>query len=143
MRVVLDTNVLVSALLKHGGPPEQLLELWEDGSFELVTSQAQTEELFRALAYDKLRRLVTRQEAEQLRRSIIDLAVFVKPTPGVSASADPDDNLILATAIAGRAPLLVSGDKKHLLPLGTVRGVRIVRPREAMDLIRAASGQPA
>ena len=53
----------------------------------------------------------------------------------VENSPDPDDNLILAAAVAGNADLIVSGDKRHMLSLGDVEGIPIVTPRDALSLI--------
>jgi predicted nucleic acid-binding protein len=66
----------------------------------------------------------------------MEVAALVVPTLGeVHFSSDPDDNRILATAIAGSANLIVSGDKPDMLNLGAVEGIRIVTPREALGLL--------
>ena len=68
----------------------------------------------------------------------MEVAAIVVPSIGqVDVSADPDDNMILASAIAGRADLIVSGDKPGMLNLGEVEGIRIVTPREALSLLEA------
>ena len=62
---------------------------------------------------------------------------MVDELPEVSLSADPDDNLILATAIAGKADLVVSGDRKHMLSVGYVNGIPIVTAQDAADRLRS------
>ena len=137
MRIVLDTNVLVSALITKGTPPDLLYRAWDAGAFELVTSDVQIAELGRVLAYEKLRPYVTRDQSEALLETIGAAAVVVDELPDVELSADPDDNAILATAIAGEVDLLVTGDKTGLLERGSVRSIAIVTPREALKRLDA------
>ncbi len=139
MRIVLDTNVLVSALITKGTPPDLLYQAWDGRTFDLVTSEAQLAELERVLEYRKVRTLVRRDEAAALLETIGALAVVLDELPKVDLSADPDDNAILATAVAGRADLLVTGDKSDLLQLKTVQGIPIVTPREALERIQRNS----
>jgi len=136
VRIVLDTNVLVSALVTRGTPPDLLHQAWDGREFELLTSSAQLAELARVLSYERLRPYIRREEAEGLLETISAVARVLTELPDVSLSADPDDNLILATAVAARADLLVTGDKSHLLKLKAVRGIPIVTPREALARIK-------
>jgi putative PIN family toxin of toxin-antitoxin system len=136
VRVVLDTNVLVSALITKGTPPDLLYQAWDAGSFQLVTSSAQLAELDRVLSYEKLRPYVTRDEAEALLETIGAAALVVEGLPEIDLSPDPDDNLILATAVAGDVELFVTGDKSGLLELSSVRGIPIVTPRAALERIQ-------
>jgi putative PIN family toxin of toxin-antitoxin system len=135
VRVVLDTNVLVSALITKGTPPDLLYQAWEAGSFQLVTSSPQLQELERVFAYEKLRPLITRDEAEALLKTIGAAALVVEELPDVDLSPDPADNVILATAIAGGTDLLVTGDRSGLLALKSIRGIPIITPREAVERI--------
>ena len=136
MRVVLDTNILIGALITKGTPPDLLYQAWLRGEIELVTSLAQLGEMAGVLARPRLRRFVDADEAAAIVENIGARAVVLHELPVVDLSPDPDDNPILATAIAGKADLLVTGDKKHLLVLGVVEGIRVVSAREA--LIRVA-----
>ena len=133
MRVVLDTNILISALITKGTPPDTLYRAWLRGEIELVTSVAQIAEFARVLARPRIRRLVDADEANALVESIAARAVVLDILPEVDISPDPADNPILATAIAGNADFIVSGDKKHVLSLGEVRGIPIVTARDALD----------
>ena len=133
MRVVLDTNILISALITKGTPPDTLYRAWLRGEIELVTSVAQIAEFARVLARPRIRRLVDADEANALVESIAARAVVFDILPEVDISPDPADNPILATAIAGNADFIVSGDKKHVLSLGEVRGIPIVTARDALD----------
>jgi putative PIN family toxin of toxin-antitoxin system len=133
VRLVLDTNVLVGALITKGTPPDQLYEAWRNDRFELVTSTAQIAELRRVLRYDRLARFVDADEALVMLSNIDSSATIVSALPSVRISPDPADNLILATALAGKADLIVSRDKQHMLILGHVEGIPIVPPREALE----------
>ncbi len=135
MRMVLDTNVLVSALITPGGLPDRLVQHWEAGDLTLVTSNEQLAEVERVLGYVKLQRFIRPEQAALLLANLRRLAVIADKLPDVSASTDASDNLILATAIAGRASHLATGDRGDLLILKQVEGVSIVSVREAIDLL--------
>ena len=117
LRAILDVNVLISALISPSGSPARLLLAWQEGRFELIVSPALLAELGRALAYPKLRRLITQEDADAfvawLSRSAL-LARDATDPPPIHA-ADPNDDYLLALAAEQRAEL-VSGDG-HLLAL--------------------------
>ena len=102
----------------------------------LLTSQFQIDELQDVLARDRLQPYIQREEADDLLYHLEAVAVVVAELPEVSLSADPDDNPILATAIAGDADLIVSGDRDHMLAVGSAHGIPIVTAREAADRLR-------
>jgi putative PIN family toxin of toxin-antitoxin system len=133
--MVLDTNVLVSALINPGGLPDRLVQSWEADEFMLVTSSEQLDEIERVFAYEKLKRFIRPEQAARLLANLRRLAEMAEDLPDVDASSDASDNVILATAIAGKATHIVSGDKSHLLSLKQVDGVSIVTVREAVDLV--------
>jgi hypothetical protein len=133
--MVLDTNVLVSALITPGGLPDQLLQHWEADDFTLITSSEQLDEFKRVLAYDKLQRFIRPEQATQLVENLAHFATFAENLPDLNVASDPADNVILATAIAGNASHVVTGDKGHLLILKTVEGVSIVTVKEAVELL--------
>ena len=124
MRAILDANVLISAILSPGGSPARLLLAWRAGAFDLVVSPALLAELARALAYPKLARLVPPADADAFVAWIARSAVLAAD-PGTAPSVrsvDPDDDYLVALAIAERA-FLVSGDG-HLTVLGDRLPVR-------------------
>ena len=131
MRIVLDTNVLVSALLSRDGPPGRLLAAVKRGDVTLVTSEAQLQELHRVLGRRNAQ--VRPDEAESLVDGLRAVGVIATDLPDLDDSPDPDDNPILATAIAGGADVIVSGDKKHMLLLGRVGEIPIVTARDALN----------
>lgn len=140
MRVVLDTNIIVSALL-WSGLPYRLLQLGVAGEIELLTSPALLAELADVLGRNHLAPRIVSQNMspEQLLAQYQSFAQRVSPdsVPAVIA-ADPDDDEVLACAVAGHADLIVSGDR-HLHTLGgSYSGIVIVRAAEAVRIIAAA-----
>jgi putative PIN family toxin of toxin-antitoxin system len=114
VRAVLDPNVLISALLSSGGAPAKVLRHWLAGAFELVVSPQLLAELERALAYPKLRRHVTAEEAAELTELLRRAANNESDPPSaVALSPDPGDDYLIALAAAARA-MLVSGDRDLL-----------------------------
>jgi putative PIN family toxin of toxin-antitoxin system len=120
-RAVLDTNVLVSALISPGGPSAALLLELRTGTFELVVSPNLLAELGEVLARPKFRQYVTEAEAAAYVELIKhESSTYEDPRPaGEPLSVDPDDEYLLDLARAAAVDALVSGDS-HLLDL---RGV--------------------
>ena len=135
MRVLLDTNVLLSALLVRGTPPDRLYEAWRQGRFDLVSCELQLEELNRVSRRNALRERLRPAEAGRLVNEIRRLAVLCEPADVASVSPDPDDDFLLAVAEAARADYLVTGDKTDLLSLGRHRATRILTARELVELL--------
>lgn len=137
MRITLDTNVIVSGLLSAKGPPGELLDAWIAQAFVLVTSHYQFAEMERVASYPRLRERIPPELLSNVLERMGDLAHVVGPDlPHIDASPDPADNPVIATALAGDAELLVSGDRSHLLDLKSVQGLRIVGPREAISCLK-------
>ena len=140
MRVVLDTNVLVSALLSSAGPPGQLLSAVKRGDLALVTSEYQLDELREVLGREKLRRYIRPDEARDLIDNLETTGSLVRELPECDLSPDPADNPIPATAIAGNADLIVSGDKADMLALGHADDIEIVDPTKALARLSPTAG---
>ena len=138
VRILLDTNILISGILSKTGPPSRLLEAYKSNSFVLVTSPSQLAEFKRVLNYSHIRQRITRSQASVLLETIDVNAVLVWELPTVDYSPDPDDNVIIATAIAGGADMIVSGDKRDMLALAEVEGIPIVSARDAVKLLSIA-----
>ncbi len=132
MRIALDTNVFVSALITKGTPPDQLYQAWLRNDIDLVTSAEQIDEITEVLARPKFRGLIDPDETTRMIFAIHLRAVVVTDMDVSQRSPDPKDDMILATAIAGQAELLVTGDKRDLLALQTVEGIPICTPRDAL-----------
>lgn len=136
MRVVLDTNVLISALIKPGSSPDRLYRAWREGRFTLVTSEEQLAE-FRAVSrYPRLRKLISAGEAGTMVNELRFLAVCLRRLPRVDVATDPADNFLLSMASAGRADFLVTGDKHHLLALRRHGKTQIVTVAKLLSRFR-------
>lgn len=134
MRVVIDTNVLISALLYERSLPYQLLAFWRQGQFSLLTSTEQLEELRRVTRYPKIRVRLNAALAGRLINEVKSVATVLEALPEVSACRDPWDNYLLAMIEAGNANMLITGDKADLLVLGKYAGAKIVTVREFLEL---------
>jgi len=135
VKLVLDTSVLVSALLTKGTPPDQLYRAWKARRFALAISTWQINELRRVLGYEKLRPYLNGFEASILLENIDATAQIVEVAAPRTESPDPDDNWILASAVLSQADLLVTGDKNDLLQLKQVEGIKIVNARTALEAV--------
>ena len=95
-------------------------------------------EMADVLARPRLQKFLDADEAAAIPENIGARALILDDPPMVNVSPDPKDNPILAAAIAGKADLIVSGDKKHMLALGEVDGIPVVTAREALKRVRDA-----
>jgi putative PIN family toxin of toxin-antitoxin system len=130
MRVVLDTNVVVSGYLAPTGTPAAVLSLWERGVFDLVVSAEIVAEYERVLREPDIRRLhhKTDSEIDAVIQRIRQAALQAVPAQRLAVvAADSDDDKILECAVAGNADHIVSGDK-HLLALGSYQEIQILPP---------------
>lgn len=132
-KVVLDTNVCLSALLR-GGKPEIILRFSHNpyNLFELYTSLAILQELDRVL---REKFLWSPRDAEKETRRISDWVDVVRTTKSISAiPGDESDNRILECAVKVKADFIVSGDS-HLLDLKEYKGIKIMRPAQFLALL--------
>ena len=117
MKVVVDTNVLLSGLMVPKGTPGRILAAWFEARFEVAMSVAQLAEIGRALSYPKIQRKLKwdEQRIEQFIRQLYIRAevVDLRSTP-VEVPRDAGDTPILATLVASRADALISGDRDLL-----------------------------
>ena len=136
MRVILDTNVLLSALIRIDSKPYRLVHAWLDGRFQLVSSDAQLEELRGASRYEQVRRYFEPAEIGWLVNRIRERAHLVKRLPKVDVARDPGDNYLLAMAAASQAHYLVTGDKSGLLAIRQHRGTHLVTVQQMVSTLK-------
>lgn len=123
LRIVLDTNILVSAIIAEGRPRE-LLILAIQKRFTLIKSEETIEEFVRVLQKPKFR--MTKSEVTKARNALIGTGKTIKVTSKRRiVKEDPDDNIFINAALDGNADYIVSGDP-HLLGLGKYKGIEIV-----------------
>ena len=135
MRVVLDTNILCSALITPGGLPDRLYRAWREKRFVLISCDEQFEEFRRVTRYPRLKPFIEPAAAGAMLNELRRLAVTVSKLPSVERSRDPADNFLLAMAQAGDADALVTGDKHDLLSLGEFGKTRILTARQLLQQI--------
>jgi uncharacterized protein len=142
-RVVVDTTVLISAFLTEEGVAAEVLGLGRAGVFALCLSQAILEELRSRLLHR--RRIRRRYQYTDARvhehcRDLEAAAQIIASIPPVRVvERDPNDDMVVACALAGGADYVVTRDK-DLLSLGAYEGIRMVTPRQLLDLL-AGSGR--
>lgn len=135
MRVVLDTGILIAALITAGTLPDAIYRAWRRKRFTLITSEWQLEEFRRVSRYPKLQRYLQPSAAGELINSLRKQAVVLKKLPELDVSPDPHDNPLLAMAVAGEADYLVTGDKRDVLSLGKVGSIPIISARQFLRIL--------
>jgi len=130
MIVVLDTNLIISALLSPQGTPAKIIDLWEEGKFDVAVSDPLLDELERALGYERIKKHFRETDFSRgiFIKHLRETAILVKPQMRLEVIADdPDDNRILECAVASGSSYIISGDQ-HLLDLKEHQGIQILSP---------------
>ncbi|MGA2118777.1 MAG: putative toxin-antitoxin system toxin component, PIN family [Bryobacteraceae bacterium] len=141
MRVVLDTNILLSSLLSPLGAPAQLLDAWERNTFTLVACDELIAELREVAGRPFFRARLRASKAELLAAGIRDFSFFCRCLPSGPIAPDPKDSYLLALAEASQAEFLVTGDKQ-LLSLKRQKATRIITPAAMIEILKdAESGE--
>lgn len=125
MRVILDTNILLSGIISPAGVPAQLLEAWLERRFTLVSHAIQLDELRDVSRRDKIKALVKPAIVGRIVNQIALIAEMPVKLPLVERSRDPRDDFLFALCEAGRADWLITGDKADVLALGRHKATRI------------------
>lgn len=136
MRVVLDTNILVSALLINSGNPAAIYRGWEQGQFTLLICTEQLDEIRAVLRKPAIAARIKPYRGGRLVNQLKDLAENIKRLPRIERSSDPADDFLLALAEAGGADYLVTGDRSGLLALGRHKATRIISARDFAAFLR-------
>ncbi len=126
MRVVLDTNILVSALISPSGHAAAIYDAWEDGKFTLISCTDHLEEIRATLQKPRVAELIEPHKAGRLVNQIRRLSEQIESLPRVRRSPDASDDYLLALSEAGQADYLVTGDKGGLLSLHRHKATQII-----------------
>jgi len=132
MRVVLDTNVVVSGLV-FGGVPGTILTAWTGGAFTLVVSPPVLDE-YRRVGRELAKGRAPLDAALDALLALVAVHATMIDAPPLPArvSADPDDDMFLSAAVAGAAGYIVSGDT-HLLAVTGWHGITVLKPRAFVE----------
>ena len=139
-RIVIDTNILVSAILTPEGNPAKILKLVLEGKLNLITSPAILEETRQVFNYPKLAKLmeknnITRQEVYGFLDKMSRVALITPGQLEINAILeDPADNKIIVCALEGGADFIISGDH-HLTDLKIFQGIKIVGPAAFLKIV--------
>jgi len=140
MRLILDTNILVSALLSPLGAPAKLLDAWERKTFTLVASDVLIAEFREVADRPFFRARLRASAAELLAAGLRDFSVYICDLPSGPIAPDPRDSYLLAMAEAGHADFLVTGDKE-LLSLKHHKSTRIVTPAAMIQALQSQGNE--
>ena len=132
MRVVLDTNVVVSAMLLPGSIPRRALDKRLDEGSILISIPVLLE-IAEVLTREKFERYVTESERLRFLVALLNETELVEITEQIDVCRDPKDNKFLELAICGEADFIITGDD-DLLDLDPFRGVRIITPRDFLEV---------
>jgi putative PIN family toxin of toxin-antitoxin system len=136
MRVVFDTNIVASASFWRGAPSD-CLAAWVKGRCEAVVSPALLAEYHETI--EELRLEYPGQSFARWADALAESATLVFPVErAAGATTDPADEMILECALAAEADCIVTGDKKHLLPLRRFRDIPIISPSDFLRRLAAA-----
>jgi hypothetical protein len=138
LRVVLDTNVIISDTITDHGVPFQILKKWEQGHFVLIVSEPILQEVDRVFHYPhiKEKRHLTKRDISSVLQTLRRYGINTPAEIIIEAvSQDPADNKFIVAAVEGEADYIVSGDR-HLRSLESYRGIKIVSPSEFVEVLR-------
>lgn len=138
MRVVVDTNILISAIIKPTGSVGRVLLLLRDGRYTILYAQSLLAELVDVLNRPRIRHKyrLSNEDIETALALILLRGEAVHPQRQITICRDPRDDKFLEVAVAGKANVIVSGDE-DLLGLNPFEGIPIVSPRDFLDLLDA------
>lgn len=134
VRVLVDTNVIVSAAIK-GGTPRKIWSAFRKSKIRLVFSSSMLGELIKVFKRSKFTNLISEDEAKKILLFIKLFAEFIEPTAKTTICRDPADNHILATASSAEADFIVTGDK-DLLVLKSFRKIPVITPKEFIKRLK-------
>jgi len=136
LKVVIDTNILVSGLGNPRGAPAKLIDRWLHGQFDLIASNPIFAEYTKILLNHPH---VPDEKAGNFLGSLITLSEFVQIPEALIVCKDPSDNVFLETAVVGNAEYLVTKNIKHF-PIKQYQSVRIVRVSQMLSELEKKFG---
>jgi uncharacterized protein len=139
MRVILDTNVVLAALISPGGVPDKIYRAWRSRKFDLITSREQLNELRRVSRYPKLKEILPPHRIGTMINNLSSAVILghLPDLPDEVTLDDPNDRFLLSLVLSGNVDFMVTGDKKAgLLQLGSYGRAQILTPVTFSGLLR-------
>ena len=140
LRVVIDTNILISALLSKKGVPAKLIDAWRNREFLVITSESAIHEAERVMAElaSTGKYSISNEDIQSMSHLLREDALLVSGQMDVQGAVpqDPDDEKFIAIALEGEATVIVSGDH-HLLDLGKYGDIAIQTARQFLDSLHS------
>jgi uncharacterized protein len=147
LKAVLDSSVLVSAFIAPSGPVMPLLRQPLRHRYELILSKDILSETAQSLLTKESPRRTAKYADDDVHAYLtwlLSVATLIDEVPELAVVPnDPKDNMVIATAVAGKADYLITGDRKHLLPMKEYQGIYILAPRSFLDLLESEQGAKA
>jgi putative PIN family toxin of toxin-antitoxin system len=140
LKAVLDANLFISGLLTPQGPSAKILSQWRVGTFDLVVSFPILHEIQRVIFYPKIKKRLswTNSGIIEFLHDLSQFSIMVSGQTKVDViKDDPSDNKFLACAFEGNADYIVTGDQ-HLLKIKEYKEIRIISPKEFLDILKKA-----
>jgi len=136
IKVVIDTNVIVSSVIKKTGVTFSLIEKWKKKGFILLLSEPIIKEILEVLSRPRIRAIskMSKEEIREFGLLLYEGSRLIEPATSIIACQDPDDNKFLECAVSGEADYIVSKDK-HLLDLEEYEGIKILTPEGFLDML--------
>ncbi len=137
MRVVLDANIFVSALISDKGNPARIINRWLAGEFDLLLSRPIIDEILKVTGYERIQNKYAKVRENRLEfvALVEENGIWAEPSETIDiVSADESDNRYIECAVTGNAQYIVSGDQ-HLLDIGDYQGIIIVTPAMFITLL--------
>ena len=137
LKVVLDTNIIISGTIMDHGIPYQILNIWKKGDFTVIISEPILQEIDRVFHYShiKSKRFLTEQDIETVLQTLIKYSINVPIELKIEAILDdPEYNKFIEAAVEGNADYIVSGDR-HLKSLKVYQGIKIISPSEFIEIL--------
>ena len=146
MILIPDTNIYISAVLVPHSNPGYIYRAWKDRRVTFALSDDILSEIREALRYERVQMKLgwSSQKLERYLRRIRSRGTVVRTaSPVTTVEADPTDNKFLACAVEAQADAVVTGDRKHLLPLKSFQGIPIITPRQCVEQLKSATRRAA
>lgn len=138
MKVLIDTNVLISTTITPKGNPAKILKIWRDGKLEVIISPEILKEIREVFFRPKIKKLSfwTDKQRNQLIEDLANIGLLVPGSLKLKVVIeDPHDDKFVIAAVEGKADYIITGDL-HLKNLGSYKGIKIVSPKEFVKILK-------